>query len=385
VVLRKELLDSQRKGFISPNRMKPYAWPSFVRAMYFLNALALFTGGLIPLLMATRKLHFNRGLFLLGWLGWACAVSPKIVLLSALWASFPILAKPDTAPNVTAFASLELLEVASAYLFLSRHPRLRGANMNGRFVFALGFGVGEAFTVAISALLPVDITPSLSTLMVTVERVSLVVVQFGWVALISYYVATGESINLVLGVFFKILSPIISLTIPILLFLYHVAFEVSIICFGGVMAVYAAIVLMVALLLRRRVEDTGSRAELFDSRYLFASFIAFLGLALAVDTSISLLHLTRTLGLATRLLLFIVATMMLLELLSWAAKGTSLSETALGGFIGMLLENLFRFYFAKEALLQKLTFQEILLPPTSAFLTVLVGIAFWKYAKQSGG
>jgi len=351
--------------------------------MYFLNGLALFLGGLIPLLAASKKVHLDRGLFVLGWLSWACAISPKIVLILGLWNFFPFLSKPDTTPYVLTLLSLELLEVLSAYLFLTRHPRLEKLNLSGRFTFALGFGAGEAFTLAISALLLVDISPSLSTMMVMLERLSLVVTQFGWVSLIAFYVATDRTVNLALGLFFKIFSSFMALTLPIFLFLYRISFEISLTIFEGILATFALIILASVLILRKRVEDLGAGATSFDSSFTLASMVSFFGLAFSVDMSIPLIHLTQPLALVTRYLIFTIAAIVLLELFCWAARRTELSEIALGAFIGLLLEHLFRLNAVGESLLRGLTVQAILFSPTSAFLAILSGMALWRYARQS--
>jgi hypothetical protein len=351
--------------------------------MYFLNGLALFLGGLIPLLAASKKVRLNRGLFLLGWLSWACAISPKIVLVSGLWNLFPFLSKPDTAPYILTLLSLELLEILSAYLFLTRHSRLEKLNLSGRFTFALGFGAGEAFTLAVSAMLLVDVSPSLSTLMVMLERISLVVAQFGWVTLLAFYIATDKTINLALAVFFKIFSSFMALTLPIFLFLYRISYEISLTIFEGILATFALIILVSVLILRKRVEDAGSGVTSFDSSFTLASIVSFCGLALAVDMSIPFIRLTHPLALMTRYLIFIVATMVLLELFCWAAGRSELSEIALGAFIGLLLEYLFRLNAVSESLPRGLTVQAILFSPTSAFLAILAGIAFWRYARHS--
>lgn len=350
--------------------------------MYFLNALALFSGGLIPLLVAAKKLRLSPGPLFLGWLSWACAASPRIVLLSALWAIFPFLSKPDTVPFMVTVTSLELLEVLSAYLFLSRHPRLNNLDVSPRLVFALGFGVGEAFTLAIATFLPADVAPSLSVLMTLVERISLVVIQFGWVALISNYTANRATINLSLGVFFRALSSIISLTVPLVLFFYDVDLEVSLLYFEGVLAAYALVVLLVSSFLRRQIAYSGLLTSALDSRYLLAGFIAFLGVGLAISTVVPLMHLTSILSLVTRLLLFVIATMVVIELFGWATVEVALSEIALGAFIGILIENSFRLSFAREAVLTQLTIQSILLHPALNFLAVLAGMALWKSARQ---
>ena len=350
--------------------------------MYFLTALALFSGGLIPLLVAAKKIRLSLGPFFLGWLSWGFAASPRIVLLSALWAIFPFLSKPDTVPYMLTVTSLELLEVVSAYLFLSRHPRLKNLNVAPRLVFALGFGVGEAFTLAIATFLPADVTPSLSVLMTLVERVSLAVIQFGWVALIANYAATREPINLSLGVFFRVLSSIITLTVPLILFFYEVGLEASLLYFEGVLAAYAIVVLLVSLLLLRRIAYSGSPPAALDSRHLLAGAIAFLGVGFAVATAITLMHLTSIMSLVTRLLFFVIATMILIELFGWATSEVALSEIALGAFLGILVENSFRLGFVREAVLTQLTIQSIMLHPALNFLAVLAGMALWTSARR---
>lgn len=350
--------------------------------MYFLNALALFSGGLIPLLVGAKKLRLSRGPFFLGWLSWSCAASPRIVLLSVLWAVFPFLSKPDTVPYMVTVTSLELLEVLSAYLFLSRHSRLKDLDVSPRLVFALGFGVGEAFTLAIATFLPADITPSVSVFMTVVERISLAVIQFGWVALISKYAADRVTINLSLGVFFRVLSSIITMTVPLVLFFYDVSLELSLLYFEAVLAVYALVVLLASLFLCRRIARSGLPTPALNSRYLLAGVIAFLGVGLAILTAIPLLHLTSILSLVTRLLFFVIATMVLIELFGWATSEVALSEFALGAFIGILVENSFRLSFAKEALLTQLTIQSVMLHPALNFLAVLAGIALWKSARR---
>lgn len=350
--------------------------------MYFLNALALFSGGLIPLLVSAKRFRLSRAPFFLGWLSWVCAASPRIVLLSALWTIFPFLSKPDTVHYMVTVTSLELLEVLSAYLFLSRHPRLKTLDINPRLIFALGFGVGEAFTLAIATFLPADVVPSLSVFTIVAERISLVVIQFGWVALISNYAATREAVNLSLGVFFRGLLSIITLTVPLVLFFYDVGLEVSLLYFEGVLAAYALVVLLVSLFLRRRSAYSGLPPSALDSRYLLAGIIAFLGVGLAISTVIPLMHLTSILSLVTRLLLFMIATMVLIELFGWATSEVALSEFTLGAFIGVLVENSFRLSFVREAVLVQLTIQSIMLHPALNFLAVLAGMALWKSARQ---
>ena len=353
-----------------------------VSGMYYLNSLMLFAAGLVPLLLFVKKLRFDRVLFLTGWLSWACAISSKMVLLSALWFGFPILSKPDTIQYVTTLAALELPEVLSAYIFLTKNSNLRNANLCGHLSFAAGFGIGEAFTLAILSFLPVDISPSLSTLMVLVERLSLVIVQFGWVALLAYYVRNREAITLSLGVFFKLFSSILTLVMPILLYLYDLSFEISTIIFVATLAAYASVVLLIVLILRRRVEDRGSGLAPFDSRHYFAGIVSFLSLALIIEISISYLHLARTLETITRLLVFVMTTIVLLELFNWTAKRIEMAEIVLGAFIGILLSYTFRLSFAQEVLLQRLTLQAILLQPAVTFLAVLAGIALWRSARH---
>lgn len=350
--------------------------------MYFLNALAFFSGGLIPLLVAAKKIRLSPGPFFLGWLSWAFAACPRIVLLSALWAIFPFLSKPDTVLYMVTVTSLELLEVVSAYLFLSRHPRLKNLDASPRLVFALGFGVGEAFTLAIGTFLPADVTPSLSVFMTVVERVSLVVIQFGWVALIANYAATRETINLSLGVFFRVLSSIIPLTAPLILFFYDVGLEASLLYFEGVLAAYAIVVLLVSLLLFRRIAYGGSPPAALDSRYLLAGIVAFFGVGFSIATAIPLMHLTSIMSLVTRLLFLAIATMILIELFGWATSEVALSEIALGAFIGILVENSFTLSFVRETVLTQLTIQSIMLHPALNFLAVLAGMGLWKSARQ---
>lgn len=350
--------------------------------MYYLNSLTLFAAGLVPLLLFMKKLHLDRGLFLTGWLSWACAISSKMVLLSALWFGFPILSKPDTIQYVTTLAALELLEVLSAYIFLTKNSNLRNASLCGLLSFAAGFGIGEAFTLAILSFLPFDVSPSLSTSMVLIERLSLVVVQFGWVALIAYYVRNREAINLSLGVFFKLFSSILALVMPILLYLYDLSFEISTIIFVATLAACASVVLLIVLILQRRIEDSGSGLAPFDSRQCFAGIVSFLSLALIIEISISYLHLARTLETITRLLVFVMTTIVLLELFSWTAKGIEMAEIALGAFLGILFSYMFRLSFAQEVLLQRLTLQAILLPPAVTFLAVLAGIGLWRSARH---
>jgi hypothetical protein len=164
-----------------------------VFTMYFLNSLAFFAGGLIVLLVSIIKFRPNLGIFLIGWLSWACAIASKLVLLTVLWEGFPFLANPDTIPYFLTITIVELIEVVAVYVFLQRHERLRNLNLYGYLTFALGFGVGEAFTLAIVGLLPIDVTPSISFLLVMFERLSLVIIQLGWVTLIAYYIVTKSA------------------------------------------------------------------------------------------------------------------------------------------------------------------------------------------------
>jgi len=353
--------------------------------MYFVNALALFLGGLLPLLIARRRLPLNRACFLLGWLSWACAVSPKIVLLSAIWSVSPYLSKPDTVPHIMTVASLEVLEVVSAYLFLSRHPRLRGATASGLFTFALGFGVGEAFTLSISALVPVNAeyyAVVLFILMVTAERALLVAIQFGWLVFLAHYLATRERIDIVLSLCFKTLLPVITLAVPIIFFMHDIVGGVSVLYYEMVVAAYAAAILSLAFLWRKKIGDLGSTTVPSDFRSVLAGAIAFAGLTIAVDTSLPLLYLIGITRWVTEFLVLTLSTIVLFELFSRATYGIRLSECALGAFIGVLLENLYRLSLVKGNLLLEMTMQAILFKPSLVFLAVLVGMALWSLSRN---
>ena len=350
--------------------------------MYFLNSLALFAGGLIALLVAIVKFRPNPGIFLIGWLSWACALTTKLVLLTVLWDSFPFLANPDSMPYFLTITIVELIEVIAVYLFLQRHERLRNLNLYGYLTFALGFGVGEAFTLAIAGLLPIDITPSISVLLVMLERLSLVVIQFGWVALIAYYVATKYELNLSLAVLFKIVSTLLALIVPTIFFLYGISFNISLMLFVGILSVYALLVLFIVWLLRGQIPDEGSSKITFDLNYTFASIITFAGLTLFIDMSLPSLYFNQTLEIVTRILFFIIATIILLEIFGWAAKKIVLSEIAIGSFLGILLMHMYWLSYAGEAAISSVSIQAILLSPSLTFLTVLIGMALWKIAKK---
>ncbi|WP_455283099.1 hypothetical protein [[Eubacterium] cellulosolvens] len=350
--------------------------------MYFLNSLALFAGGLIALIVAIVKFRPNIGIFLIGWLSWACALATKLVLLTVLWDSFPFLANPDTMPYFLTITIVELIEVIAVYLFLQRHERLKNLNLYGYLTFALGFGVGEAFTLAISGLLPIDIVPSISTLLVMLERLSLIVIQFGWVALIAYYVTTKYELNLSLAVLFKIVSTLLALIIPTIFFLYGISFDISLKLFVGIFSAYALLILFIVWVLRGQIPDEGSSKITFDFNYTFASIIAFAGLTLFIDMSLPYLYFNKTLELVTRILFFIIATIILLEIFGWAAKKIVLSEIAIGSFLGILLMYMYWLSYSGETAISSVSIQAILLSPSLIFLTVLIGMALWKIAKK---
>jgi hypothetical protein len=350
--------------------------------MYFLNSLALFAGGLIALLVSIVKFRPNLGIFLIGWLSWACALTSKLVLLTVLWDSFPFLANPDTMPYFLTITIVELIEVIAVYLFLQRHERLRNLNLYGYLTFALGFGVGEAFTLAIAGLLPIDVTPSISFLLVMFERLSLVAIQFGWVALIAYYIVTKYELNLSLGVLFKIVSTLLTLTIPTIFFFYEIPFDITVILFVGILSAYALLVLLIVWLFKGQIQDEGSSKITFDLNYTFASIIAFAGLTLFIDMSLPFLYFNQTLELVTKILFFIIATIILLEIFGWAAKTVVLSEIAMGSFLGILFMHMFWMSYAREAVISSVSIQAILLSPSLIFLTILIGMALWKIAKK---
>ncbi|WP_455368733.1 hypothetical protein [[Eubacterium] cellulosolvens] len=350
--------------------------------MYFLNSLALFAGGLIALLAAIVKFRPNLGIFLIGWLSWACALATKLVLLTVLWDSFPFLANPDTMPYFLTITIVELIEVISVYLFLQRHERLKNLNLYGYLTFALGFGVGEAFTLAIAGLLPIDVIPSMSFFLTMFERLSLVVIQFGWVALIAYYIATKYELNLSLGVLFKIVSTLLSLIVPTIFFLYGFSFDISLMLFVGILSAYALLILFIVWVFRGQIQNEESYKITFDLNYTFASIIAFAGLKLFIDMSLPFLYFNQTLEVVTRILFFIIATIILLEIFGLTAKKVVLSEIALGSFLGILIMHMFWMSFAKESAISSLSIQAILLSPSLIFLTVLIGMALWKIAKK---
>jgi hypothetical protein len=350
--------------------------------MYFLNSLALFSGGIIALLVAIVKFRPNIGIFFIGWLSWACALAIKLVLLTFLWDISPFLANPDTLPYFLTITIVELIEVIAVYLFLKKHERIRNLNLYGYLTFALGFAVGEAFTLAIAGLLPIDVTPSLSFLLMMLERLSFVVIQFGWVTLIAYYVATKYELNLSLGVLFKIVATLLSLILPTIFFLYEFSFDISLMLFIGILSAYALLVLFIAWRFRSQIQNEGSSSIPFDLTYTLASIIAFVGLTLFIDMSLPFLYLNQTIEGVTKILFFIISTIILLEIFRWAAKNVVLSEIALGSFLGMLIIHMFWMSYAKESAISTLSVQAILLSPSLIFLTVLIGMALWKFARK---
>jgi hypothetical protein len=352
-----------------------------VSVLFFLNSLALLSGGLIPLLVAAKRLRLHPGLLSLGWLSWAFAMSTRTVLLSTIWTIFPYISKPDSLQYMMAVTSLDLLEVLSAYLFLTRHPRLKILDPGSRSIFAVGFGVGEAFTLAIATSLPADVAPSLSVLITFIERLSLVAIQFGWVMLVSSYAATRRTAYLSMAAIFRVILSIIALALPIILFSYGLAFELSLLCFVAVLVSYSIVVLATSSLLSRCSVCSGSPVSPFDSRCFLAGLVSFLGVGLAISTVIQLMHLTFILSLTTRLLSFVITAMILFELFSWAAGRLYLSEVASGAFVGLLIENSIRLASAGEAALALLTVNSILLHPALNFLGVAAGITLWRSAR----
>ncbi|MEM2941938.1 MAG: hypothetical protein QXT81_00735 [Candidatus Bathyarchaeia archaeon] len=336
---------------------------------------------MIPLLAAAKRLRLHPGPLFLGWLSWAFAMSTRAVLLSTIWTIFPITSNPDTLPYMMIVTSLDLLEVLSAYLFLTRHPQLKILDPGSRSIFAVGFGVGEAFTLAIATSLPADVAPSLSVVVTLIERLALVAIHFGWVVLVSNYVTTRRTTHLSMAVIFRVFLSTISLTAPLILFFYGLAFELSLLFFGVVLVFYSVVVLSTSSLLSRHVAYSGSHTSAFDSRCFLAGSVSFLGVGLAISTLIQFMHLAFIQSVLTRLLSFMIAAIVLFELFDWAAGEVSSSEVASGAFIGLLIENSIRLASLGEAALKQLTIHSILLHPALNFLAVAAGIALWRSAR----
>ena len=115
---------------------------------------------------------------------------------------------------------------------------------------------------------------------------------------------------------------------------------------------------------------------------MLASIITFAGLTLFIDMSLPFLYLNQTIEGVTKILFFIISTIILLEIFRWAAKKVVLSEIAMGSFLAILIMHMFWMSYAKESAISSLSVQAILLSPSLIFLTVLIGITLWKIARK---
>lgn len=338
-----------------------------VSAFYFLGAF-------IPLLIASRKLKLDKNLLILGWLSWVCGVAVKMLLASIISLNFPLLYVPDTPQYVAILTILETTEVLSAWLFLKHHPLLkRVKEIKPLAVFGIGFGVGEALTLALFTFLPVDTPLALNLLLTSLERVSAIMIHLASVLFIGYYLITKKQKNLWLGV----LSKDLSVTLTFGLFaVFSFSYQAVLPYIEALLFLYGAGFLYLALRLGKRQKIKAGEVHPGKGIHYGRLFLMIpLGAILLLISELVSLFLSSSDPMSYLMVSMGVMFVLLISVFKLINifREVSVTEFSAGIFLGLSMARVIELSFIDPAYLGAVPVQALLTTPM-LFFSVLIGV-----------
>jgi len=339
-----------------------------VSAFYFLGAL-------IPLLIASRMVKLDKNLLLMGWLSWVAGVAVKILLASIIALNFPLLYVPDTAQYVILLTLLETIEVISALLFLRYHPLLKKVrNIRSLFVFGLGFGAGEALTLAMFTFLPVDSPLAWNLLLTSLERFSAIMIHIASVMFIGYWIINKRKTNMWLG----ILSKDLSVTMIFGIFaLVSFAYQTFLPYIEALLFAYGAGFLYLAFWVAKKQKiKLGEIKPQKGINYKSLVWMIPVGAILLLLTEMVSLFLSSQNAISFVMVSMGVMFVLLISVLKIANifMDISITEFSSGIFIGLSIAKIFELSLLDPAYLGSIPVQSLLTTPM-LFFSVLIGAA----------
>jgi len=340
--------------------------------MYGVSAF-YFLGAFIPLLIASRFVKLDKNILLLGWLSWVTGVAVKMLLATIIALNFPILYVPDTPQYVALLTILETTEVISAMLFLMYHPLLKKArNIKSIFLFGMGFGAGEALTLALFTFLPVDSPLAWNLLLTSVERFSAIMIHVASVMFVGYWVMNKRRLNLLLGILSKDLS--VTLTFGILA-AFSFSYQAFLPYVEALLLVYGIGFLLLAFRLGKGQKiKTGPPPAQKGINYKNLVFMIPVGGMLLILSELASLFLSSQDTVSYIIVSMGVMFVLLIsvfKLLSLFRK-VSITEFSSGIFLGLSIARVAELSFVDPAYLGSVPVQALLTTPM-LFFSVLIG------------
>jgi len=338
-----------------------------VSAFYFLGAF-------IPLLIASRMVKLDKNLLLMGWLSWVAGVAVKMLLASIIALNFPLLYIPDTVQYIVIITLLETTEVASAWLFLMYHPLLKKVrNVRSLFVFGLGFGAGEALTLALFTFLPVDSPLTWNLLLTSLERFSAIMIHVASILFIGYWIINKRKSNMWLGILSKDLSVTMTFgLLAILSFSYQTFLpyiEVLLFSYG------AGFLYLAFWVAKKQKIKLGTVKPQKGINYKSLFFMIPLGAGLLLLTELVSIFLSSQDPIS-----FIMVSMGVMFVLTISIfkmitlfRDVSITEFSSGVFIGLSIARVVELSFVDPAYLGAVPVQSLLTTPM-LFFSVVIGV-----------
>jgi hypothetical protein len=278
---------------------------------------------------------------------------------------------------------VETTEVVSAYVFIKYHPSMKRLNLHDILAFGVGFGIGEAFTLAWVVFLPLDLPfQGIVSFITMFERFSAVLVHLASAVFIGLYLKAKRFSDIAAGILSKDLS-VATLAIPLLLTVAGVAAENAIFVTELILAAYAVFWLwMLYMRLRStKIPEPGERAEIRLKRvaicicvYFFA-YIPYMVISFLLPISESVVQ-----SLITFITYILIVTLLFYHI---ARKKVRRTEAMLGGFIGtglfQMLQNVAGALFAPDVYMQALQAGASLMTGYMyPFIGILLGLWFYE-------
>lgn len=346
--------------------------------MYFLTSLFYLLGGIMPLGTVLSKLKVNKSICVLGWLSWVAGVSVKFALAFSIRATLPTLYVPNTLQYIVLVTLLETTEVVSAYWFLKHHPGLREMrDLSGLLAFGMGFGAGEALTLAAFTALPVDVPLEFSVVWTMIERFSAIMVHIASAVFLGLYIIHKRKVDAALGLVSKDLAATLSVTVPLVLTAVGFAEERLLTYFELVIFVYGVLFLLVAFRSEREQETVIEEIEgIVDINYrsVMVSLIAFVLLSLLLDTFAATFYASHVLYFPVSLVLVVAFSLFVYRAFKYVKPKLTATEFSIGAFMGLATTRIGKLYFFESSALRQVPIQGLLFPSMFIFNGIVIAL-----------